>query len=62
MTKRKLGFLVALCVALLLLGAVLLPAIQRLLPSFPEILLGQAVLVRETKPLSPRVIRAPSSS
>ena len=62
MAKRKLGFLVALCVVLALLCAALLPAIERMVLSFPEILLGQVVLARETKPLSPARIKAPSSS
>ena len=56
MTKRKLGFLVALCVALLLLGAVVCRPSERLIPSFPEILLGQAVLARRNEAaLTPRV-------
>ena len=54
MTKRKLGFLVALCLVLALLCAALLPAIERLISSFPEILVGQVVLARETKPRFPR--------
>ena len=58
MTKRKLGFLVALCVVLALLCAALLPAIERMVSSFPEILLGQVVLARETKPLSPRAYQS----
>ena len=68
MTKRKIWLLVAFSLAvlslagvsliLLLLGAALLPSIERMVTSFPDILLGQVVLSRETQPLFPRAYQS----
>jgi hypothetical protein len=38
----------------ILLGALLWPTLEKISTSFPEIFLGQVVLTRESKPLSPR--------
>lgn len=58
MTKRKIWFPVARSLILILLCAALLPSIEKIITSFPEILLGQVVLARETKPLSARAYQS----
>ena len=55
---RKVIFLVALLLILIIFCAVLWPSINRFTTSFPEILLGQVVLARETKPLFPRAYQS----
>ncbi len=58
MTTRKIWFLVALVliVIVMVFCAIILPSIETIMTSFPEILLGQVVLARETTPLYPRAI------
>ncbi len=57
MTKQKNRLLITLSLVLILLCAALLPSIETILINFPEILFGQVVLTRETKPLSPRAFQ-----
>jgi len=63
MTKRRIWRLVALSLVglslvFILLCAALLPSIERMVTSFPEILLGQVILARETKPLFPHAYQS----
>ena len=53
MTKPRIWLGISLALVAMLLCAALWLPIARLLPSFPEILFGQVVLTRDTKPLSP---------
>jgi hypothetical protein len=55
---RKVRFQVALLLIVIVFCAVLSPSINRFITSFPEILLGQVVLTRETKPLFPRAYQS----
>jgi hypothetical protein len=50
MIKPKVWLPVAISLVLIIFCMVLLPSARRILPSFPEILLGQVALARETKP------------
>ena len=50
----KTGLVVALSLIPLLLCGALLPSVESNIASFPEVLLGQVALTRETKPLFPR--------
>ncbi len=54
MINRKILFPVAGAMLLLLLCSALLPAINWIVSSFPEILMGQRTMARQTKPISPR--------
>jgi hypothetical protein len=54
MIKSKTRLLAVSSMVLILICAILLISVERILPSFPEILFGQVVLARETKPLSGR--------
>ncbi len=58
MAKRIIWFSVALSLILILPCAALLPSVKMIITSFPEILLGQVVLARETKPLGPRAYQS----
>ena len=58
MRKRKIWFLVSLSLILILLYGTMLPSVEMVITSFPEILLGQVVLARETKPLPPRAYQS----
>lgn len=58
MTKRKYWLPAALSLILILACAAFLPPIEMLVINFPEILLGQVALARETKPLSPRAYQS----
>lgn len=58
MTKQKIWLMVGLSLVLILACAALLPSMQKMVTSFPEILMGQVVLASETKPLSPRAYQS----
>ena len=60
MAKRNIWLLVALSLILILilLCTALIPSIESIITSFPEILLGQVVLSGETKPLNPRAYQS----
>lgn len=60
MTTRKIWFLVALVLIMIVMVfcAIILPSIETIITSFPEILLGQVVLARETSPLYPRAYQS----
>ena len=54
MSTRKIWLLVSLTLVVFILCLVALPTFETILINFPEILLGQVSLARETKPLYPR--------
>jgi hypothetical protein len=54
MANRKIWLLVSLTLVVIILCLVALPTFEMILINFPEILLGQVSLARETKPLYPR--------
>ena len=54
MTNRKFWLLVSLTLVVIILCLVALPTFETIVINFPEILLGQVSLARETKPLYPR--------
>lgn len=58
MIKSKTWLLAVSSLVLILICAILLVSVERILPSFPEILFGQVVLARETKPLSGRIYQS----
>ena len=58
MTKRRIWYSVTIILVLLLLCAALLPSIDKIITSFPEIVVGQVVLARETKPISARAYQS----
>ena len=58
MTRREIWFPVSLSVLLILLTAARLPSMERIITSFPGVLLGQVVLTRETTPLSARAYQS----
>lgn len=58
MIKLKPWLLVALSLVLISICVILLSSVERILPSFPEILFGQVVLAREIKPPSGRIYQS----
>jgi hypothetical protein len=58
MIKSKTWLLVVPTLVLILICAILLWSVERILPSFPEILFGQVILARETKPPSGRIYQS----
>jgi len=54
MSTRKIWLMVSLSMVVISLCLVALPTIETIVINFPEILLGQVSLARETKPLYPR--------
>ena len=58
MTQRRIWYSVTIILVLLLLCAALLPSIDKIITGFPEIVVGQVVLARETKPISARAYQS----